>query len=324
MIKKVALGLVGIMLLLTLSGYIYQSIRNQQDLSKYPAPGEFYEIEGVKLHVDCRGTGSPVVVLEAGLTTGSLSWALVHDEIAEHTKVCAYDRPGIDWSEPIGRIADAREIGHRLNQLLGAAGITDDIVIVGMSAGGVYVREFYKNFPGQIVGMVLVDSSHEQQGFRLPGGDDDSSIQLVLEACRFLQPTGLIRVLRLLDGFVDDIMPDSVSKDFVSGFKAALNRSHSCSAIYWEMESFGIEVNDENLPASLGDLPLTVLSQGNEVDEAGQEQRDVWNLLQLELAALSTRGQRFVAENSGHVIQFEQPQLVIDKIVLMVKSFQTD
>ena len=51
MIKKIALGLARLIFVLALSGAIYQSIRSEQDLDKYPAPGEFYEIEGVKLHL---------------------------------------------------------------------------------------------------------------------------------------------------------------------------------------------------------------------------------------------------------------------------------
>ena len=45
--------------------------------------------------------GSPTVVLESGLDTyGSLAWASVHDSIAATTRVCAYSRAGIMWSDP--------------------------------------------------------------------------------------------------------------------------------------------------------------------------------------------------------------------------------
>lgn len=333
MLKKSLLGTFVLLLVLAGTGTVYQSVRSAQDLSRFPAPGEYYEIDGLTMHMDCRGTGSPTVLFESGLTTASLSWSLVHDEIARETRVCAYDRPGLDWSEPIGRTVYAPEISERLHKLLQVAQITDDIILVGMSAGGVYVREFYKHYPSKIVGMVFVDSSHEQQANRLPEGDGGSTAEMVLGACRFVQPLGLMRILGLIDNFIESFIPtDIMGEDSLNAIKASLNRSHSCSAIYWEMRSFyPQEVSDENPPEKLGDLPLFVLSQGKEpeaVPEMGFSLEDavaqlkVWNVLQEELTALSTRGQRFVAGDSGHGIQFEQPQIVIDKIILLVNTIR--
>jgi len=99
-------------------------------------------------------------------------------------------------------------------------------------------------------------------------------------------------------------------------------------SVYWELESFQEEVFDEEAPGTLGDLPLFVLSEGKipeAVPDAGitledaLAQRAVWDTLQDELTALSSKGQRTIAEGSGHVIQFEQPSIVIEKIVEMVK-----
>ena len=142
-----------------------------------------------------------------------------------------------------------------------------------------------------------------------------------------------MRILGLIDNFIESFIPtDIMGEDSLNAIKASLNRSHSCSAIYWEMRSFyPQEVSDENPPEKLGDLPLFVLSQGKEpeaVPEMGFSLEDavaqlkVWNVLQEELTALSTRGQRFVAGDSGHGIQFEQPQIVIDKIILLVNTIR--
>ncbi|MBW2374134.1 MAG: alpha/beta hydrolase, partial [Deltaproteobacteria bacterium] len=103
------------------------------------------------------------------------------------TRTCAYDRPGMDWSEPIGRTVDAGEVAVRLHRLVEVAGIPGPYVLVGMSAGGVYVREYQRNHPGGIVGMVLVDSSHEQQGSRLPEISGAANIDRMLSLCSWLQ-----------------------------------------------------------------------------------------------------------------------------------------
>lgn len=320
-ISKIALKIaLGVIVVTVASGATYQFVQARNDRLAFPTPGIIYDVDGIDLHLDCRGEGSPTVVMEAGLTSGSNSWLQVWQGISETTRFCAYDRPGIDWSEAIGRTADSKEISDRLHRLLEIAEINDDKILIGMSAGGVYVREYYHNHPEGIVGMVLIDSSHEQQANRLPANDGDDAFQTFLNFCRFLQPLGLIRAMGSLETFIDQVGIEGEGKQ---SWLANLNQSSSCSSIYWEMQSFNEEVKDELPPKSLGDLPLIVLSQGIEpeaIPEAGIskeqaiEERQIWNELQLELTGLSTNGRRFLAMDSGHVIQFDQPELVIEKI----------
>ena len=109
--------------------------------------------------------------------------------------------------------------------------------------------------------------------------------------------------------------------------EANISQSHSCASIQAELESFGGEVTDESPPSSLGDLPLLVLSRGK-YPEASEdlgitlamatEGRRVWDELQKELTALSSRGRRVIATESGHVIQFGQPQLLIDEVTRLI------
>jgi pimeloyl-ACP methyl ester carboxylesterase len=322
--KLLLLILIGSIVGISLAGYAYQTTMDKRDREAYPAPGKFYEVGGLNLHLDCRGEGSPTVILEAGLTSGSFSWALVHDQIAAKTRVCAYDRPGMDWSDPIGRVADAKEVSDRLYELLEVAGIEGPRVMLGMSAGGVYVREFYKNHPENIVGMVFVDSSHEQQQNRLPDFDPGIGYKAMMIACRILQPIGIVRMFNFLDPFVDQLDLDESSRN---ALLANMNQAHSCSSMHWESESFMDEVVDELPPQNLGDLPLVVLSQGEEPKampeygvtvEQAIAQREVWNVLQQELTDLSTDSERFIALESGHVIQLYQPELMINKVTDLV------
>ena len=78
----------------------------------FPPPGQLFEIAGADMHLDCRGSGSPTIIIESGLMSGSASWLLVHDDLAQVTRVCAYDRPGMDWSEPTGGTVAGRAGGQ--------------------------------------------------------------------------------------------------------------------------------------------------------------------------------------------------------------------
>jgi len=326
---KLLIGIViATMIGIAILGFVYQTAQERSDHVAYPAPGKFYNVDGISMHLDCRGLGTPTVLLEAGLTSGSFSWTLIHDAIAAKTRVCAYDRPGMDWSDPINRVADAKEVSDRLYRLVKEAGLDEPKILVGMSAGGIYVREFYKNHPDGIVGMVFIDSSHEQQKDRLPSLEGSAAYKAMITACRLLQPIGIVRLFGLLDQFVDQFNLDEGTR---SALLANMNQSHTCSSMYWEMESFAGEVRDKTSPASLGDIPLVVLSQGEEPKanenygitlEQAIAQRDAWNILQQELSDLSSNGRRFIAKKSGHIIQLNQPEIVIEKVGELVVQLQ--
>jgi pimeloyl-ACP methyl ester carboxylesterase len=126
-----------------------------------PAPGKIVDISGTKLHINCLGTGSPVVILESGLPGVSLDWVLVQPEVAKVTRVCSYDRAGFGWSGPGKQPRTADQIADELAALLLTAAVPPPYVLVGHSAGGIYVRRFTRKHPDQVIGMVLVDSTHE-------------------------------------------------------------------------------------------------------------------------------------------------------------------
>lgn len=324
--KYTGLGLV----VLAAVGAVYQTVAENADLSKYPAPGELVDVDGLQMHLDCRGTGEPTVVLEAGLTSGSSSWGLVHDQLSEHTQVCAYDRAGMDWSEPAGDEITAPVIAQRLHRLLTKAEVTPPYLLVGMSAGGVFVREYYQQFPEGVEALVFVDSSHEQQANRLPKFDGMQTMNTVLSLCRWFQPLGVVRATGLVQRFVDQYqLPDPMQQVLL----AKMNQSHSCTAMLDESNGFSNEVADTAPPKALGDLPIVVLSQGIEptgitevglTDAMARQQREVWNQLQQELTGLSSRGRRLVAERSGHLIHFQQPELVIQEINALVLSLRDE
>lgn len=311
-------------------GAVYQVVAANADQADFPAPGKLFTIDGLQLHLDCRGTGEPTVVLEAGLTSGSSSWGLVHDQLAEQTQVCAYDRAGMDWSEPADGILTAPSVAVRLHQLLTTAQVPPPYLVVGMSAGGVFVRELYQQHPQEVKAMVLVDSSHEQQAHRLPANDSLKTMDRILSACQWLQPLGLVRAAGLVERFVDQYdLPEPMQQVLL----ANMNRSHSCKAMLSESRGFNNEVADTQPPYSLGDLPLTVLSQGIEPtgiaeldlsDAQAQAQRKVWDDLQLELTNLSSRGQRLIAERSGHMIHLQQPELVIQAVHALVVELRDE
>ena len=160
-IGRTLAALVGLLVILGLVGASYEVIAAAGDARRYPAPGQLVDVGGYRLHIQCVGAGSPTVVLDAGLSGSSLDWSLVQSELGSTTRVCAYDRAGMGWSDTGPQPRTPRQIADELHTLLTNAGIAEPYVLVGHSLAGKNVRLFTIMHPDQVAGMVLIDARSE-------------------------------------------------------------------------------------------------------------------------------------------------------------------
>ncbi|CAN7350718.1 alpha/beta fold hydrolase [Arthrobacter sp. LjRoot14] len=149
-------------------GAVTSNIADTNARQSYPATGKLVSVGDHQLHLDCRGQGSPTVVLFNGLGEFSGSWARVTDQLAGTTRVCAYDRAGQGWSEDATSVQDGVTAAEELQLLLAQAGEQGPYVLAGHSIGGTYAMSFAAKYPEQVSGMVLLDSSSPQQMTAIP------------------------------------------------------------------------------------------------------------------------------------------------------------
>ena len=118
--------------------------------------------------VKIEGAGPKTVVLEAGVGDTLDVWKNIQPEIAEHcARTVSYNRAGYDGSDPAAGPRDAATIVAELRAELRRRNLLPPYVLVGHSLGGLYMQYFARNFPDEVTGLVLIDSTHWDQGLHV-------------------------------------------------------------------------------------------------------------------------------------------------------------
>jgi pimeloyl-ACP methyl ester carboxylesterase len=245
----------------------------------YLASGSTIEVNGARAYLDCRGAGSPTVVLEAGLGTGASGWGFVLDWVAAKTRVCAWDRPGIGGSDPIGHHT-VEDTAQLLRATLAAAGEEPPFIVVGHSLGGVYARVFASSFRPEVSGVVLVDP--------------------YLPDIRPVEEVALDPALR---------------EEWLSGLQATNERVAAEEDLDWPASYDQLtSASVEGLPLELLFVDQRFRWEGP-FEPAEGDLIAAWRRL---LGGLSAEYRLTIAEDSTHLIQFDRPALVVDAILRLV------
>jgi pimeloyl-ACP methyl ester carboxylesterase len=303
------------------AGATYQWLAMRADATRFPMPGERVDIGGRALHLVCSGRGSTTVLLENGLGGNYSQWRPAQEAIAQFAHVCSYDRAGLGWSDASDRATRATNVTDDLHRLVTAANLGGPLVLVGWSAGGVFARDYYARYPNGVIGIVFVESSHEQQRDRL-GGAADAAKNLrdslrSLDLCRALAWSGAVRLSGAMRKISAPLhLPDALLDEIV----AMENRTNYCSGVEHETIGFDADIAQVDPPRSLADVPIVVLTRGMKssakdmpvpVSQDFLDRADKnWFAMQDELAALSTRSSHRIVPNSGHAIPLQAPDAV--------------
>jgi len=257
--KSVAVGclltVVAVLFLLIGGLAVYQAVATAKDQRTFPPPGQLVDVGGYQMHIFCAGEGSPTVILDA-LFPGTVSnWGWVQPEIARTTRVCAYDRAGLGWSEPGPEPRDAQQAATELNNLLANAGITGPYILVGHSLGGLSTRMFANLYPDQVAGMVLVEGTNPDSWVRRGltegvGADRNQLAMTPLLARLGVFRLGLIRIFSS-----DPDLPEQQRKELQAFFDTAK---------FWETvrsvdNSFSQSLDEVRQAGDLGEKPLVIV-----------------------------------------------------------------
>jgi pimeloyl-ACP methyl ester carboxylesterase len=263
------------------------------------------DIGGRSLYLDCRGSGGPTVILEAGAGNNAQIWdtialppgstdVAVMPGVATFTRVCAYDRPGtlldldnLSRSDPVPMPRTAADMVADLHALLVAASVPGPYVLAAHSFGGLIARLYATTFPDEVAGLVLVDAVHEVYYDQL---------RAVTTPAQWATAT---------------LPPPAVVADYPE-FEQI------------DPDASGLAMREATAASPLGLLPVVVLSRGLPADAPPGFPADAiegaWAAGQNELAMLAPGDRHVIANESAHYIQLDQPDLVIEAIRQVVEA----
>jgi pimeloyl-ACP methyl ester carboxylesterase len=295
---RLLVGVSGFLGVAALTGATYQYIATRRDLASAPPPGTFVDVGGHRLHLWCTGAGAPTVILDSGLGGTSADWGFVQPEVGRFTRVCSYDRAGMGYSDPGPSPRTARRLASELATLVDRGGIDGPLVVVGASSGAFNVRVFASDHANRVAGLVLVDATHEHQVHTIPA------------MARFVRPLASLGILRLLEVSlgqpVETLAPSVRAFARATRFRTASYRA--AAAEISVIRESAAEVASSRRKLS---VPVVVVTGARGADAT-------WRGLQRDLLDLSDRGCEVIAEQSGHVVPLDQPEVVIDAIRAIV------
>jgi pimeloyl-ACP methyl ester carboxylesterase len=318
-LKRGVFGLVITIASLGGIGAIYQAIATANDRRTYTPPGQVVDIGGRRIHMVVRGndSGRPTVILEAGMASFSSNFYWVQNELAATTRVVAYDRAGLGWSDPSPEPQDAQQSARDLHTALQKAGVPGPYVVAGHSYGGLVVRAFTDLYPEEVAGMVLIDASHPDQWAHLPISREGRFNGNANIFTGFLARLGVVRFFHLENALYAGL-PQRQAGEMEAILARPESWQHSGEVLLIWNERTRQQIDQAR---SLGDLPLAVLSVTEQPIYG-----DVLTSLQNELPSLSSNSVHHTEAGATHenlIAEREHALVVAEAIRSVMEAAQT-
>lgn len=238
------------------------------------------------LEYEMAGSGSQIVLLEAGGSAGLSDWEPVFDQIAEHATVIRYSRVGNGNSTAIQRHFTSRDYSDYASELLNKLDIQQPVILVAHSYGGSVARDFAAAYPKQIKALLMLD----------PSSEHDVDILRAIDLEKGNQQIAQIKL---------DDMANGMSNQYLD---------------FWSKRPL------PDYP-KIQDMPVTVITSVKKMKNPPNlfftdQGRKMWGNLWKKWANNFPQGKSILTEKSGHFIQFDEPELVVNELLSLIQKLE--
>jgi len=308
----------------------------------YP-PGRLISAGDTRLYVRIKGKGSPVVIIEPALGSPGAEWWHIQDELAKTTTVVTYDRAGYGWSKKGTLPRTSSRIAGELLEMLKNAGLSGPYVLLGHSQGGLYLQIFGRLHPELVAGAVFLDPvSSDDQRFKAELKPDvyrGSGIDKLatINSLNILRQLGLMRVFRnglqkkLMCNYWD--LPPTTREVLWQHF--TLPKAHAAMLNEYQQNATPANSSDVRAAGTFPHVPLKIIYHSprkmvREMMQYGMLQREdadevelIWEQLVRAYLRLSPHSEWIVAQDCGHFIHLERPELVLSEVREMIETVRS-
>jgi pimeloyl-ACP methyl ester carboxylesterase len=307
----------GVFVIILAAGVIYESIAANNAFRQHPPPGQLIDVGGYQLHLHVMGEdrGLPTVVLDHGAGSMSAQWGWIMPEIAQHTRVVAYDRPGMAWSDPSPRQLEADELVRDLHNALQQAGISGPYILVGHSMGGLITRLFAQAHPDEIAGLVQVDPRDIEWH-----GPTTGEMQIQLSVIKLVSRLGIPRLTGLAERDAQGLPSTQFEQAaaITPSYRHLRNISHE--AYLGDSAAALLSLGEE-----LDRFPMIILTASEPDEAVPSPMRDTMNEQHAHLAEIAAYGEQRIVQGANHLsitTQAEHAGLVTTAVLDLLSPSQ--
>jgi pimeloyl-ACP methyl ester carboxylesterase len=285
----------------------YHYIISAVEKRKYTPPGKLIAVGEQRLHIYGKGKGSPTVVFDSGHGLSSYTnWSLIQPEISKISRTCIYDRAGYGWSDSNTKPRTSAQMVEELRTLLSNSGEEAPYILVAHSLSALNACLYASKYPHEVAGIVIVDGGTAQfyNQFKI------APLIRIMVLAKYLRILGLVRIfgeLRLIPTL--NLVGKYIAHEHKKLDKALFYRHIYNNSMLGEMTSLGESIEQVSTVESLGDIPLVVITSGQNAKNIKN-----WREGHEALLRLSTKKTHIIAEDASHFIHLEQPETVIGAI----------
>ena len=330
------LGLLLLVFLIPVFGLLYQKIGSRYDRKRFLPLGRLVDIgQGRQLFMMEMGDGDgPSVIFESGIGATSQNWAKIQHSVSAFAHTVSYDRLGLGWSTPAVSDRIPSKVVEELRAMLRAADIVPPYLLVGHSFGGLVVRYFAAEYPDEVVGALLVDAMRTDEW---PPVDEsqrrvlDRGIQLLKWGVPIAY-SGLARLTTMSffhrsGRFTKLFTRATGGHNVLDRVTSELNKMPAAVwpivAAHWSNPAYfrGMTAHIQGVPGTVIEMlnakpvvgvPVVLLTPGHPKA-----------ISEVDLRKIGPDAEQLIAQNSGHWIHLDEPELVIEQIREMIASVRS-